>query len=413
MSEAIQPCRSCGTPLRHTFCDLGITPLSNAFLKAEQLKLSEPFYPLHAYVCEVCFLVQLEEYESPKNIFSYYVYFSSYSQTWLEHARQYTEMMVGRFGFDSSSLVIEVASNDGYLLKFFKEKGISVLGIDPAKNVAQVAQADGIPTLIDFFGKKIASELANQNKQADLLLGNNVLAHVPDLHDFIEGLKILLKPEGILTLEFPHLLRLMEQGQFDTIYHEHFSYFSLIAVEKIFEKHGLRLFDIEELPTHGGSLRIFVTHANAHHGEESKNLDSIRNLERQEGLDSLQVYINFSQKTQEKKKDILDALKKLKRSGNSLAVYGAAAKGNTLLNYCGIGTDIIDYAVDRNPGKQGCFLPGTHIPVFHPDKIKETQPDYLLILPWNIKEEIMDQMDFIRNWGGQFVIPIPNLEILP
>jgi len=412
MNIPLQTCRSCGEVLRVTFCDLGMTPLSNSFLKAKQLKQSEAFYPLHAYVCEACFLVQLEEYESPENIFSDYVYFSSYSQTWLEHARQYTEMMVKRFGLAPSSRVIEVASNDGYLLKNFKERGFQILGIEPAKNVAQVAEDSGIPMVTDFFGIALAEQLVEQKKQADLLLGNNVLAHVPDLHDFVEGLRILLKADGILTLEFPHVLRLMDETQFDTIYHEHFSYFSLVALEKVFEKHGLVLFDVEELKTHGGSLRIFVKHEGAKSFPPSESLNRVRELEVAAGLNRLEAYETFSQKVRDKKREIITALIDLKQEGKSIVVYGAAAKGNTLLNYCGIGKDFIDYAVDRNPAKQGCFLPGTHIQVFPPERIRETKPDYLFILPWNIQNEIMDQMSLIREWGGRFVVPLPKLKIL-
>ena len=404
-------CRFSGTELKHTFVDLGMSPLANSYLTQEQLNCAEKFYPLHTYVCEDYFLVQLEQFESPEEIFGDYAYFSSYSDSWLRHAKAYTDLMVKRFGFNRDSQVIEIASNDGYLLQYFQEKGIPVLGIEPAANVAEVAQEKGIPTLVKFFGVQTAKELAAQGKQADLLLGNNVLAHVPDLNDFVAGMKIVLKPNGILTMEFPHLLQLMEQNQFDTIYHEHFSYFSFLTVEKIFAAHGLTLFDVEELPTHGGSLRIYGKHEGVSEPLISERVAQLKAKEIQAGMDRLETYLIFGEKVKETKRKLLSFLIGAKNQGKSIVGYGAPAKGNTLLNYCGIRTDFIDYTVDRSPHKQGLFLPGTHIPILHLDHIRETKPDYLLILPWNLKEEIMEQMAFIREWSGKFVVPIPEVQV--
>lgn len=404
-------CRFCASPLKHTFVDLGMSPPSNSYLAKNQLQVAEKFYPLHAYVCEKCFLVQLEEFESPEDIFSDYAYFSSYSESWLHHAKSYTDLMVEKFGFNSSSKVIEIASNDGYLLQYFKELDIPVLGIEPAANVAKVAEAKGIPSLVKFFGVDTAKDLVKAGTQADLLLGNNVLAHVPDLNDFVAGMKIVLKPDGVLTMEFPHLLQLMDKNQFDTIYHEHFSYFSFLTVEQVFAAHGLTLFDVEEISTHGGSLRIYGKHRETNPAIS----DRLRNLKGREiaaGLNTIDTYLNFTEKVQTTKRNLLSFLINAKNEGKSVVGYGAPAKGNTLLNYCGVRTDFIDYTVDLSPHKQNSFLPGTHIPVYHPDKIKETKPDYLLILPWNLKQEIMGQMAFIREWGGQFVVPIPAVEVL-
>ena len=406
-------CRFCDAPLRHTFCDLGTSPLSNAYLRADQLHSMEPFYPLHVYVCESCYLVQLEAFQRPEEIFSDYAYFSSYSETWLKHAERYTERMIERFGLDAGRQVIEIASNDGYLLKYFKQRGIPVLGIEPAANIAKVAEAAGIPTLTKFFGTRIAEELASAGKQADLLLGNNVLAHVPDLNDFVRGLKILLKSQGVITMEFPHLEQLMANNQFDTIYHEHFSYFSFYTAERIFAKHDLTLFDVEELPTHGGSLRIYARHAEDSSKPVTGSVRALRERERANGVTDLTAYARFQQQARETKRGLLEFLIHAKREGKSVVGYGAPAKGNTLLNYCGIRTDFLDYTVDRNPYKQGCFLPGTHIPVYHPDKIRETRPDYLLILPWNLREEIIRQLAYVREWGARFVVPIPRLEVIP
>ncbi len=405
-------CRICRTLLIHSFADLGMSPLSNSYLKPEDLHRMEPFYPLHARVCESCYLVQLEPFRSPEEMFSDYAYFSSYSESWLKHARAYVEYMRERFGFDGTCRVVEIGSNDGYLLQYFKGKGIAVLGIEPAENVARVAQTAGIPTVVKFFGVKTAKGLVDEGKEADLLLGNNVLAHVHDLHDFVDGLKILLKPNGVITMEFPHLLRLIEQNQFDTIYHEHLSYFLFITVEKLFAGHGLTLFDVQELPTHGGSLRIFAHHAGEDGIPVTGAVEALRRRERDAGLEDIRTYEAFVEKLREAKRNILDFLIQAKRAGKTIVSYGAPAKGNTLLNYCGIRTDMIDYTVDRNPHKQGHFLPGSHIPVYPPEKIRETKPDYVFILPWNIRDEIMEQMAGIRAWGGRFVVPIPRVEVL-
>ncbi len=404
-------CRFCGSQLEHTFADLGVSPLVQSFLSAEQLNQMEPFYPLQVYVCEKCFLVQLQEFVAPENIFSDYLYFASYSDSWLAHANRYTDQMVRRFPIDANSLVVEIASNDGYLLQYFVEKKVPVLGIEPAANVAEVAVQKGISTLVKFFNSETARELAAAGKQADLLLGNNVLAHVPDINDFIAGMKILLKPRGVITMEFPHLMRLIEQNQFDTIYHEHFSYLSFFTVEKIFAARGLILFDVEELPTHGGSLRIFARHAE----DSSKPVDprvvELRTREESSGYNRLETYSRFAEQVKETKRKLLEFLIRAKHSGKKIVGYGAPGKGNTLLNYCGIRTDFIDYTVDRSPHKQGKFCPGTRIPIYSPDRIRETRPDFLLILPWNLKDEIMQQNAYIRDWGGQFLVPIPQVTV--
>lgn len=405
-------CRFCKASLNNSFADLGMSPFSNSYISPENEHLMEPFFPLHTYVCEKCFLVQLGEFQSPASIFTDYAYFSSFSDSWLKHAKKYTDLMIERFKINSSHQVMEIASNDGYLLQYFKEQGIPVLGIEPAENVAKVAEEKGIPCITKFFGKQTATELVSEGKRSDLLLGNNVLAHVPDIHDFVGGMKIVLKPQGIITMEFPHLLRLIEHNQFDTIYHEHFSYLSFLTVEKIFAEHGLTLFDVDELPTHGGSLRIYAKHVEDDSRPVSTRTEEMRERETSFGLGSIKIYTAFSEKVKETKRKLLSFLIKAKEDGKSIAGYGAPAKGNTLLNYCGVGTDFIDYTVDRSPHKQNHALPGVRIPIFHPDKIKETKPDYLLILPWNIKEEIMDQMSFIREWGGEFVVPIPGVKIL-
>lgn len=405
-------CRFCKASLSHTFCDLGLSPLSNSYLKEEDLSKKEPFYPLHAYVCDQCFLVQLEEFETPDQIFSDYAYFSSYSESWLKHAEKYANDMTRRFGYNSNSQVIEIASNDGYLLQYFVKKGIPVLGIEPAANVAAVAEKVGVPSLVKFFGVNTATELAKQGKKADLLLGNNVLAHVPDLNDFVAGMKIVLNPQGVITMEFPHLLRLMEENQFDTIYHEHFSYLSFLTVEKVFAKHGLTLFDVEELPTHGGSLRIYAKHTNDSSKSISYNVSELKERELKYGLNKLETYMMFDKKVQRTKESLLKFLTEAKMQGKTVIGYGAPAKGNTLLNFCGVKNDLIAYTVDRSPHKQGKYLPGTHIPIKSPETISSTKPDYLLILPWNLKDEIMQQMSGIRSWGGQFVVPIPKPEVL-
>ena len=410
MASIRNSCRFCGEELRHTFVNLGLSPMANSYLKEEQLYEMEPFYPLHVYVCEACHLVQLPVFQSPEDIFGDYAYFSSYSESWLKHAKDYTELMIERFGFNSNNQVVEIASNDGYLLQYFKEKAIPILGIEPAKNVARAAQDGGIPTIVKFFGVQTAKELANEKKSADLLIGNNVLAHVPDLNDFVKGMKILLKPNGMITMEFPHLMRLMEENQFDTIYHEHFSYFSFITVKRVFASHGLDIFDVEELPTHGGSLRIYACHTNDESKPVGKQVDDLLNREEEAGFSTLQHHLVFNEKVKEIKQNILDFMIKAKRNGKSISGYGAPAKGNTLLNYCGIRTDFIDYTVDRSPHKQGHFLPGTRIPIYHPDKVHESRPDYLVILPWNLKDEIMGQMSYIRDWGAQFVTLIPEVK---
>jgi len=408
----LRRCRFCEAPLSLSFADLGMSPPSNAFLKPEQLNGMERFYPLHAWVCTSCYLVQLEEFESPEQIFSDYAYFSSFSDTWLDHARRFAAQAIGRFGLGSSSFVVEIASNDGYLLQYFTSKGIRVLGIEPAANVAIEAERKGVPTLVKFFGTGTARELAAAGKQADLLIGNNVLAHVPALNDFVAGMAILLKPEGVIAMEFPHLLRLMEENQFDTIYHEHFSYFSFGAAERVFAAHGLTVFDVEELPTHGGSLRIFSRHASNNALPVGERVAALRQREHKAGLDRADTYLAFSEEVKATKRALLRFLIEEREAGKRVAGYGAPAKANTLLNYCGVRTDLLEYTVDRSPHKQGHFLPGTHIPVYAPDRIRETRPDYVLILPWNLKDEVLEQMADVRGWGGKFLVPIPRVRVL-
>lgn len=413
MAKSGSSCRFCGVTLQHTLVDLGMSPLCESYVSAEQLNRMEPFYPLHVYVCDNCFLVQLLEYVCPEKIFSDYAYFSSYSDTWLQHAKNYAEMAMARFGLGAKSRVVEIASNDGYLLQYFAERHIPVLGIEPAANVAAVAEQKGIPSVVKFFGKQTASELALAGKQADLLLGNNVLAHVPDINDFVEGMKILLTAQGVITMEFPHLMRLMEENQFDTIYHEHFSYLSFLTVEKIFAAHGLTVFDVEEIPTHGGSLRIYARHSQDTSKAIGDRVTELRATEEQAGFTRLDHYFAFADNVKETKRKVLEFLIATKRQRKSIVGYGAPGKGNTLLNYCGVRTDFLDYTVDRNPYKQGKYTPGTHIPIFHPDKISETKPDYIFILPWNLRNEIMHQLAYVREWGGQFVVPIPEITIHP
>ncbi len=403
----ISTCRFCATPLQHTFADLGLSPLCQNIIAPEQLGEMEPFYPLHAYVCEKCFLVQLEEFVSPDKIFTEYAYFSSFADTWLKHAKDYTDLMVEKFGIGQHSKVVEIASNDGYLLQYFVQKGVPVLGVEPAANVAKVAIEKGIPSTVKFFGVQTATELAQDGK-ADLLLGNNVLAHVPNLHDFVGGMKIMLKSNGVITMEFPHLLRLMQRNQFDTIYHEHFSYLSFSTVEKFFAHHGITLFDVDELTTHGGSIRIYGRHTEDTSKPVTQNVVDMKTLEEREGLLSLPHYFSFAEKVKETKRKLLDFLIKVKREGKTIAGYGAAGKTNTLLNYCAIRTDFLDFTADRNTYKQGKYLPGSRIPVFGPEKIMETKPDYIFIGAWNLKEEIMQQLSFIREWGGKFIVPIPE-----
>jgi SAM-dependent methyltransferase len=396
----------------HVFVDLGASPLANSYLEPEDLGKAEPFYPLCVYVCDQCFLVQLPEEEKAEAIFSEYAYFSSYSESWLRHAETYARAMIERFGLGPGHQVIEIASNDGYLLRWFKERGIPVLGIEPARNVAAAAEEAGIPTLVKFFGEATASELAAAGSRADVLVGNNVLAHVPDLNDFVAGLKILLAPSGVLTMEFPHLLRLMEEDQFDTIYHEHYSYFSFTTVRKVFAAHGLTLFDVEELQTHGGSLRIYARRDDDLAKVIEDRVGDLLAREEAAGLGRIEAYSSFGEQVQRVKRGLLQFLIRTKEEGRSVAAYGAPAKGNTLLNYCGIRTDFLDYTVDRSPHKQGRFLPGTRIPIHAPDRLRETRPDYVLILPWNLKEEIVEQMADVRSWGGRFVVAIPEVRVL-
>jgi SAM-dependent methyltransferase len=404
-------CRFCGTPLEHVFADLGSSPLANSYLPPERVGAMEPFYPLRALVCSRCFLVQLEEFETPERIFSDYAYFSSYSVSWLEHCRRYAEQMTNRLALGLRSQVVELASNDGYLLQYFREGGIPVLGVEPAANVAQVAREKGIPTLVDFFGRRVARSLAGEAR-ADLLLGNNVLAHVPDLNDFVGGMKILLAPGGTITMEFPHLLRLIEHRQWDTIYHEHFSYFSFLTVSRVFAAHGLRLFDVEELPTHGGSLRIYAAHQEDPGKLDTARAVEMREREREAGCERLETYTRFGARVDEDKRHILEFLIGLKNDGRRVVGYGAPAKGNTLLNYCGVRRDFLDYTVDLSPHKQGRFLPGSHIPIRAPGAIQEDHPDVVVILPWNLKDEIVEQLSFIREWGGRFAARTPELALL-
>jgi len=405
------PCRFCSAPLEAVFADLGMSPLANSYLTPEQANRMEPFYPLRALVCSRCFLVQLEEYESPSHIFSEYAYFSSYSSSWLEHSRRYAAAMVDRFGLGSDSHVVEVASNDGYLLQYFKERGVPVLGIEPAANVAKVAVQNGLPTLVEFFGVDTARSLVPQSS-ADLLIGNNVLAHVPDINDFVGGMKLLLKPGGVFTMEFPHLMRLIDEKQWDTIYHEHFSYLSFTTAGRVFAAHGLRLFDVEELPTHGGSLRIFGCHDDDADKPPTDQAQVL--LEREDAADysSVETYLDYGVRVADDKRRILETLIELKREDKRIVGYGAPAKGNTLLNYCGIGPDFLDYTVDLNPHKQGHLLPGTHIPIRAPEAIAEDRPDVVFILPWNLKDEIVEQLSFIRDWGGTFAVRTPELALL-
>jgi 2-polyprenyl-3-methyl-5-hydroxy-6-metoxy-1,4-benzoquinol methylase len=407
-----QACRFCGQSLEKILIDLGTLPLANSYLTAAQLHQMEPFYPLRVYICGNCLLVQAEEFESPESIFTDYAYFASYSDSWLLHAKTFAQMAITRFGLNEQSLAMEIASNDGYLLQYFVAAGIPVLGIEPAANVAQSALNKGIPTTVRFFSEETARDLLAQGAQADLIVGNNVLAHVPGLNDFVRGMKLVLKPRGVITLEFPHLMRLMQENQFDTIYHEHFSYFSFIAVEKVFAAHGLTLFDVEELPTHGGSLRIYTRHSEDGSKAIGERVKQLRLREEAAGLSALPNYLSFADKVQATKYNLLNFLIQAKCEQKSIVGYGAPAKGNTLLNYCGIRSDFIDYTVDRSPHKQGLFLPGTHIPIYHPDRIRETKPDYVLILPWNLTNEIVEQMSYIRDWKGRFVVPIPEVKVL-
>ena len=410
--ENIPKCRFCNNELKHTFVDLGMSPLCESYVIEADLHKMEPFYPLHVYVCDSCFLVQLLEYVRAEDIYSEYAYFSSYSDSWLNHCKTYVEMIIKKMQLNSNSRVFEIASNDGYLLQYFVEKGIPVCGIEPAANIAKVAIQKGIPTIVKFFGEKTAGEVVAQGRKADLLLGNNVLAHVPNINDFVEGMKILLAPEGVITMEFPHLLRLMKENQFDTIYHEHFSYLSFTTVEKIFAGHGLMVFDVEQIPTHGGSLRIYACHGETTDRPMSIRTHELKKEEMSFGIKRLVTYSTFTETVKETKRKLLSLLIDLKSKEKTIVGYGAPGKGNTLLNYCGIYADFIDYTVDRSHYKQGKFLPGTRIPIFFPEKIRQTQPDYVLILPWNIKDEIVEQNLFIRDWGGKFIVPIPEPGII-
>lgn len=404
-------CRFCDAPLERVFVDLGMSPPCQSQVSPDQLGEPDTFYPLVAYVCEECFLVQLPEYINREDIFTEYAYFSSFSDSWLDHAKNYTEMMCNRFAIDNNSRVVELASNDGYLLQYFAARGVPILGVEPAQNVADAAIKKGIPTVKRFFGKQTAKELVNDHGKADLLLGNNVLAHVPDINDFVGGMKILLKANGIITMEFPHLMQLVERNQFDTIYHEHYSYLSFLTVERIFSSHGLRLFDVEELDTHGGSIRIYACHPDNTGQNTSRNVSILKKKELAKGLNTIEFYSSFPLKVMATKRKLMAHMIDIKNNGKTIVGYGAPGKGNTLLNYCGIRTDFLDYTVDKNPYKRGNYLPGTHIPIYSPDKILETKPDYIFILPWNLKKEIMSQLDYVREWGCKFIVPIPEVAV--
>lgn len=405
-------CRFCSAELKHTFVDLGATPLANSYIKPADLDKAEPFFSLHVRVCENCFLVQLPVLETAENIFSEYLYFSSYSKSWLEHSKRYAHEMTDRFGLNGDSRVVEIASNDGYLLQYFKENHIRVLGVEPAKNVAECAIENGIDTRVEFFGEATAQQLSAENLQADLMTANNVLAHVPDINDFVKGFAILLRPAGVATFEFPHLLNLIKHNQFDTIYHEHFSYLSLTTVERIFGAHGLSIFDVQKLTTHGGSLRVFAQRTETGKQQIRASVADLKREEAEFGLSNIDGLTNYGERVRQTKRDLVAKLIEIKNDGKRVAAYGAAAKGNTLLNYCGIKTDFIDFVADANPNKQGHFLPGTRIEIVSPDKIKSARPDYLLILPWNLADEIIGQSAFIRDWGGQFILPIPTVKIV-
>jgi SAM-dependent methyltransferase len=403
-------CRFCASSLDQVFVDLGMSPPSNALLTAERLTQMERFYPLKAFVCSNCFLVQLEEFESPQEIFSDYAYFSSYSTTWLEHCKRYANEATDELRLGAGHRVVEIASNDGYLLQYFVERGVPVLGVEPAANVAATAVAKGIPTEVDFFGTQTARRLSASHGSANLVAANNVLAHVPDVNDFVEGVRILLAPGGRATFEFPHLLRLMEFNQFDTIYHEHFSYLSALTASQIFRKHALKIVRVQHLPTHGGSLRVWVAHE-AEGIEPESSVDDVLREERAGGLDRLETYQRFPERVEFVKRRLLEFLIQARDDGKRVAAYGAAAKGTTLFNYCGIGTDLVDFVVDRNPHKQNKFMPGCHVPIYDVERVKQTRPDFLLVLPWNLREEIAGQMAHIRKWGGKFVVPIPAIEV--
>ena len=405
-------CRFCATPLQHTFVDLGMSPLCESYVPAERLGAMEPFYPLHARVCERCLLVQVDDFVAPEEIFSEYAYFSSYSDSWVEHARRYVDVTVDRFGIGPDSLVVELASNDGYLLQHVVARGIPALGIEPAANVAAAARERGIETIVRFFGRELATELAADGRRADLLVADNVIAHVPDLNDFVGGMAILLAPSGLATIEVPHLQRLIEGNQFDTIYHEHFSYFSFLAARAVLAAHGLVVFDVEELTSHGGSIRLYAQPRATGVHRVSKRVGDLAERERALGYDTVGAYTSFSTRVIETKWRLLEFLIGARRAGKRVAGYGAPGKGNTLLNYCGIRTDLLEFTVDRNPYKQGMFLPGTHIPIRQPEALERERPDYVLILPWNLKREIVAQLEHAREWGARFVVPIPEVQVL-
>ena len=405
------PCRFCGTPLSQTFIDLGASPPSNSYLRKSDLRRSETHHPLHAFVCSSCYLVQLEEFETPEQIFYDYAYFSSYSESWLRHAATYCAQMTSRFNLGPDNQVVEVASNDGYLLKNFVRQGIGVLGVEPAGNVAKVAKDASVPTMVSFFGRDTARRIVGNGVKADLLIANNVMAHVPHLNDFVGGFKIVLAAEGVVTVEFPHLLNLINESQFDTIYHEHFSYFSFLTAQSIFAAHGMRLFDVEKLSTHGGSLRIYGCHTDAAH-RETENVKSLIDEEQAAGLNQISTYSGFEQKVHNVKASLLSFLLQARRDRKTVAAFGATAKGNTLLNYCGVGPEFIEYVVDSNPHKQGLYLPGSRIPIHPPEHIRETKPDYILILPWNLADEISTSHAYAREWGAEFVVPVPETRIV-
>lgn len=404
-------CRICGESLAATFVDLGMSPLCESYLTLDQLDRMEPYYPLHALVCGTCFLVQLKQYVSPGDIFTEYAYFSSYSTSWVEHARVYCGMIRDRLRLGPQSLAVELASNDGYLLQHFLPLGVPVLGVEPAVNVARVARDKGIPTIVDFFGVRLAEQMVREGRRADLIIGNNVLAQVPDINDFTAGMARLLAPEGVITLEFPHLERLMAENQFDTIYHEHFSYFSLLSVDYLAARHDLKLIDVEEIPTHGGSLRVYLAHARSRWPVDAR-VARLLARERTLGFDKLSSYAAFAEQVKATKRNLLSFLIEAKEAGKRVCGYGAPGKGNTLLNYCGIGTDFLDFTVDRSLYKQGRYTPGMHIPIRPVAALDEARPDYVLILPWNIKHEIMRDMRHIGEWGGRFVIPIPQVTVI-
>jgi hypothetical protein len=405
-------CRFCAAELTDTVVDLGMSPLCETFLSNDQLDAVESFYPLHVWVCRKCLLVQLSEYVSADEIFTEYAYFSSYSTAWLKHAEDYVAMITDRLSLGKDSFVVELASNDGYLLQYFVKRGIPCLGIEPAANVAKAARERGVDTQVLFFHERTAQDMRAAGRMSDLVLGNNVLAQIPDLNSFVAGLPIILKPTGTVTFEFPHLMRLFEGNQFDTIYHEHFSYFSLLSIEAIFARHGLTVFDVEELWTHGGSLRIYARHAADESRPVTERLRALREREDAAGYRRIETYTRFEDQVRETKRKILEVLIGAKRAGKRIAGYGAPGKGNTLLNYCGVRTDFIDFTVDRNPYKHGRFLPGTHIPIFPPSRIDEVRPDYIFVLPWNLKDEIVAQLAHARSWGARFIIPIPEAMVL-